>query len=244
MKGPRCRSAIIAAATIALTSSVSSLALAQAQDTTRAIAKNESIFIDGKALTVTNGTAKDDVNSQISRLGAHDLGPGAIIFRANDKLYVVNAPPLPLALNDQDRQRSYGGLNDDRQRSYGGLNDDRQRSYGGLNDDRQRSYGGLNDDRQRSYGGLNERQQSYGGLSDADIARLRAVLADMAADRQRTYGMYDPNYDRQRSYGGMYDGRHDDRQRSYGGMYDPDYLNYKLKKTFEDVWGAAAADKK
>src|SRR5215813_10875565 len=179
MTGPQCKSAIIVATTIALTSSVSSLALAQAQDTTRPLAKNESIFIDGKALTVTQGTAKTDVARQVTRLGAHEVGPGAIIFRANDKLYMVDT----YALNDQERQRSYGGLNDDRQQSYGGLNDDRQQSYGGLNDDRQQSYGGLYDpypssdrnDRQRSYGGLydpypssdrNDRQRSYGGLYD------------------------------------------------------------------------------
>jgi hypothetical protein len=249
MTGPKCKSTIIVATTIALTSSVSSLAIAQAQDTSRTIAKNESIFIDGKALTVTHGSAKDDVSAQITRLGAHDLGPGAIIFRANDKLYIVDAPPLPLALNDQqrsygglnDRQQSYGGLNDDRQRSYGGLNDDRQRSYGGLNDDRQRSYGGLNDDRQRSYGGLNDRQQSYGGMYDRQQS-----YGGLNDDRQRSYGGLN---DRQQSYGGLNDrqqsyGGLNDRQQSYGGMYDPDYLNYKLKKTFEDVWGAAATDKK
>ncbi len=118
MKGPKYRSAIIAAATIALTSGVSSLAVAQAQDTSRTLSKNESIFIDGKALTITNGTSKNDVSAQIAAVGARDIGPGAIIFRANDRLYIVDAPPLPVyALNDQDRQRSYGGLNDDRQRS-------------------------------------------------------------------------------------------------------------------------------
>jgi len=213
------RSAIIVATTIALASSVSTVALAQAQNTTHTIARNESIFIDGKALTVTQGTSKDDVGAQVARLGAREVGPGAIIFRANDKLYIVDAPPLPLYALD-DRQQSYGGLNDDRQRSYGGLNDDRQRSYGGLNDDRQRSYGGLNDDRQRSYGGLNDdRQRSYGGLND---------------DRQRSYGGL--NDDRQRSYGGL-----NDRQQSYGGLNDPDYVNYKLKKTFEETWGSGAA---
>jgi len=186
MTGPKYKSAIIVATTLALTSSVSSLALAQAQQTARSIGNNESVFIDGKTLTITQGTSKDDVAAQVAKLGAQDLGPGAIVFRSGDKLYIVDA------LNDW--QQSYGGLNDDRQRSYGGLNDDRQRSYGGLNDDRQRSYGGLNDDRQRSYGGLNDdRQRSYGGLND---------------DRQRSYGGL--NDDRQRSYGGL----NDDRQRS------------------------------
>jgi hypothetical protein len=44
--------------------------------------------------------------------------------------------------------------------------------------------------------------------------------------------------DRQRSYGGL-----NDRQQSYGGLYDPDYVSYK-KKTFEEVWGSAASDKR
>ena len=73
-------------------------------------------------------------------------------------------------------------------------------------------------DRQQSYGGMYDRQQSYGGLND---------------DRQQSYGGM---YDRQQSYGGL-----NDRQQSYGGMYDPEYINYKLKKTFDDVWGSGAA---
>src|SRR5262249_58925055 len=140
MTGIRSKSTVIVATAIALASGVSSVALAQAQNTSRTIAKNESIFVDGKALTITNGTAKSDVDAQIGRLGARDIGPGAIIFRANDRLYIVDASAPPYALNDADRQRSYGGLNDDRQRSYGGLNDDRQRSSGGLQDEPQRAY--------------------------------------------------------------------------------------------------------
>jgi hypothetical protein len=236
---------MVSAATVGVMSVVSTHAIAQAPP--RNIGNNESVFIDGKALTITQGTAKDDVASKTTNLGARDLGPGVIIFRSGEKLYIVDPSLPPLALND-DRQRSYGGLNDDRQRSYGGLNDDRQRSYGGLNDDRQRSYGGLNDDRQRSYGGLYDRQQSYGGLND-DRQRSYGGLND----RQQSYGgFYDSaaEWRRQQSYGGLYDrqqsygGLNDDRQRSYGGLFDPDYVNYKLKKTFEEVWGSAASDKK
>src|SRR5262245_22937141 len=181
---------MVSAATVGMMSALSTHAVAQAPP--RNIGNNEGIFIDGKALTITQGTTKDDAASKLGGLGARDLGPGAIIFRSGDKLYIIDPSLTPLALNDAnvDRQRSYGGLNDrqqsygglnDRQQSYGGLNDDRQRSYGGLND-RQQSYGGLNDDRQRSYGGLNDRQQSYGGLND---------------DRQRSYGGLN---DRQQSY--------------------------------------------
>ena len=159
---------MVSAATVGVMSALSTHAIAQAPP--RSIGNNESVFIDGKALTITQGTAKDDVASKTANLGARDLGPGAIIFRSGDKLYIVDPSLPPLALND--------------------ANIDRQRSYGGLYD-RQRSYGGLNDDRQRSYGGLN-----------------------------------------------------DDRQRSYGGLYDPDYVNYKLKKTFEEVWGSGPTEKK
>jgi hypothetical protein len=97
-------------------------------------------------------------------------------------------------------------------------------------------------------------------LNDPALDHLRAYLTAMALQRQRAYGMYDPADDRQRSYGGLndrqqsYGGLNDDRQRSYGGLndrqqsygglYDPDYANYKLKKTFAEVWGSAASDRK
>src|SRR5438445_439573 len=104
MTGSRYRSGIIIATTVALTSSVSSLALAQAQDTTRSIAKNESIFVDGKALTLTQGTAKDDVSPQVARLRHREGGLSAVLLRSNDGLYDVG-------------QRPSVGLNDAQQRS-------------------------------------------------------------------------------------------------------------------------------
>ena len=200
---------------------MSTQAIAQVQQTARSIGNNESIFIDSKTLTIAQGTSKNDVTAQIAKLGARDLGPGAIVFRANDKLYMVDTV---YALND--RQQSYGGLNDDRQRSYGGLNDDRQRSYGeaqrrppapctagstttasarraGI----QRRPPALVRRTQRRPSALvrraqrDDRQRSYGGLVD---------------DRQRSYGGL--NDDRQQSYGGL----NDDRQRSYGGGLNDD----------------------
>src|SRR5215475_12695986 len=76
---------------------------------------------------------------------------------------------------------------------------------------RQRSYGGLNDDRQRSYGGASAAELDClrAMLDDPALGHLRTYLNEMAIQRQRAYGLYDPNYDRQRSYGGM----NDDRQR-------------------------------
>jgi hypothetical protein len=146
--------AAIAATVAAMLASASTTALAQ---DTHTLADNEGLFIDGKALTVTPGRAKGDVTSQIGNVSVRPLGPGAIVFRAGDRLYMLDGAPMGAqAMYDPaiDRQRSYGGLSDpypgaDRQRSYGGLSDpypgaDRQRSYGGLSDpypgaDRQRS---------------------------------------------------------------------------------------------------------
>jgi hypothetical protein len=223
MRAATRRLLILSAATIGLISAVSTYALAQAESPARGIGNNESVFIDGKALTISQSTSRDDVTAQIAKLSARELGPGAIIFRANDRLYIVDVPPLPTyALNDPaERQRSYGGLYD------------RQQSYGGLSE--------ADVDRLRII------------LNDPSIDRLRASLAEMAVQRQRSHGMYYPNADRQRSFGGLnhpaldrqrsYGGMYD-RQQSYGGMYDSDYANYRLKKTFDEVWGAGGTEKK
>ena len=64
------------------------------------IANNDSIFIDGRNFTVTPGRAKGEASMQIKALGARDLGPGAIVFRSGEKLYIVSTPlVLPDAHN-------------------------------------------------------------------------------------------------------------------------------------------------
>ena len=80
------------AGTLGLIYSIS--ALAQTPPTPGLIADNESLFIDGSSFTVTPGKAKIDASSLIDLLGAGDFGPGAIIFRSGEKLYVVDAPLL------------------------------------------------------------------------------------------------------------------------------------------------------
>jgi hypothetical protein len=65
------------------------------------IADNDSIFIDGRSFTVTPGRAKGDASTQIKALGARDLGPGAIVFRSGEKLYIASAPLLLPDAHDQ-----------------------------------------------------------------------------------------------------------------------------------------------
>jgi hypothetical protein len=65
------------------------------------IADNDGIFIDGKNFTVTPGRAKGDASTQVGALGARSLGPGAIVFRSGERLYIVSAPLLLPRAQDQ-----------------------------------------------------------------------------------------------------------------------------------------------
>src|SRR5262245_36014623 len=81
-------------AIVGMASIASNLAMAQSQTLPATIADNDSIYIDGKTFAITPGRAKGDTSAQIEALGARDLGPGAIIFRSGEKLYIVAAPVL------------------------------------------------------------------------------------------------------------------------------------------------------
>ena len=92
-------------AIVGIASIVSNLAVAQSQTLPPAtIADNDSIYIDGKTFAITPGRAKGDTSAQIEALGARDLGPGAIIFRSGEKLYIVAAPILVPGARNQAGQ--------------------------------------------------------------------------------------------------------------------------------------------
>jgi len=58
------------------------------------IADNDSVYIDGTTFTITPGKGKGDVSGQVKALDARELGPGAIIFRSGQKLFIIDAPLL------------------------------------------------------------------------------------------------------------------------------------------------------
>ena len=91
-------------AIVGIASMVSNLAVAQSQTPPGTIADNDSIYIDGKTFAITPGRAKGDTSAQIEALGARDLGPGAIIFRSGEKLYIVAAPVLVPGARNQAGQ--------------------------------------------------------------------------------------------------------------------------------------------
>jgi len=59
------------------------------------LASNDGIYVDVKEFKIAKGTAKDGaaVQAQITKLGAREVKDGAIIFRAGDKLYLVDRHP-------------------------------------------------------------------------------------------------------------------------------------------------------
>jgi hypothetical protein len=82
MRNFRRSSRAFIAAMVGLVSGFPTLAAAQSQNVPDTIDHDGSIFVDGKSFKITPGRAKGDASAQIKRLGARDLGAGAIIFRS------------------------------------------------------------------------------------------------------------------------------------------------------------------
>jgi hypothetical protein len=68
------------------------------QDVVGEIANNTGYFVDGKTFKIVKGTSKaDDAAAQFAKLqkmGAKEAGPGVMVFRYNDKLYIVENTPI------------------------------------------------------------------------------------------------------------------------------------------------------
>jgi hypothetical protein len=82
------------------------VATAQSPGAPGTIADNEGLFVDGSAFKITTGKIKSDASIPIEAPGTQEIGPGAIIFRANGRLYIVDAsqglrgsPPDRLSLD-------------------------------------------------------------------------------------------------------------------------------------------------
>ena len=169
----RLRALLIVATASGVMSSAATRAIAEPKDMV-SIADNDSVYIDGRSFNIVPGK---DVSLQIKMLDAHDLGPGAIVFRSGDKLWIANAAPVVPGMSDRygSDRRDYGSdrYGSDR-RDYGSdrYGSDR-RDYGSdrYGSDR-RDYGS---DR---YGADQATQRVY--ISDPEYAqfRLRKAFED------------------------------------------------------------------
>jgi hypothetical protein len=86
-------------AAIGFAASVSKLAVsAQERAQLGPLNASEGLYVDSKTFGIIKGTAKVDPSAQIMKLGAKEVKEGAIIFRAGDKLYLVDADPAAKSL--------------------------------------------------------------------------------------------------------------------------------------------------
>jgi hypothetical protein len=179
--------------------SLSTFATAHAQQTVLAIPDNDSVYIDAKSFQVIPGKGKGDAGAQIKDLGARELGPGAIIIRSGNKLYIAEGQTLRgvvTAYGYDPRQYNPaltggGSIGYNAQFAY----DPRQYNpalTGGGSIGYNQQF--ANDPRQPQYNP---------SLTGGGSPGYNATLMQFA--------------------------------------YDPDYVQYKLKKAFEDHWISASA---
>src|SRR6516164_8385577 len=82
---------IVSVAAVALAVGAGRFSLAQqaSPEVMGELADNQGIFVDGNTFKIVRGAAKGDPTAEIAKMGAKEIGPGAILFRHGDKLYGV-----------------------------------------------------------------------------------------------------------------------------------------------------------
>jgi hypothetical protein len=63
------------------------------QDALGLLGTNEGIYVDTKGFKISKGASKGDASKHVETMGAREVTEGAIIFRAGDKLYIVDGKP-------------------------------------------------------------------------------------------------------------------------------------------------------
>src|SRR5215469_13449781 len=195
-------SVIMSAAVSAVT-----FATAHAQQTSLTIPDNDSVYIDAKSFQVIPGKGKGDAGVQIKDLAARELGPGAIIIRSGNKLYIAEGPTLRgvVTAYAYDPRQYNPALT-------GGQYNPALTGGGSIGYNQQFAY--------------DPRQYNPALTGGGSIGYNQQFIND---PRQ-------PQYDPRLTGGGS---------AGYNATlmqfaYDPDYVQYKLKKAFEDNWISAA----
>jgi hypothetical protein len=223
----RKRTTCVSMPAVTLLSSVSMFATAHAQQTAVAIPDNDSVYVDAKSFQVVPGKGKGDAAAQIRDLGARDLGPGAIIIRSGNKLYIAEGQTLRgvvTAYAYDPRQYNpaiTGG---------GSVGYNAQFAY----DPRQYNpalTGGGSNGYNAQFANDPRSPQYSPSLTGGGSAGYNAMLMQFANDPRSL--QYNPTLTGGGSAG-------------YNAMlmqfaYDPDYVQYKLKKAFEENWIPASA---
>ena len=220
--------------------SVATFATAHAQQTGLTIPDNDSVYIDARSFQVIPGKGKGDSGPQIRDLAARELGPGAIIIRSGNKLYIAEGQTLRgIATAYAYDPRQYnpaltGGQYNPALTGGGSIGYNQQFAY----DPRQYNpalTGGQYNPALTGGGSIGYNQQFINDpqqpqydprLTGGGSAGYNAMLMQFLNDPRQ------PQYDPRLTGGGS---------AGYNAQlmqfaYDPDYVQYKLKKAFEDNW--------
>jgi hypothetical protein len=222
--------------------SVATFATAHAQQNVLTIPDNDSVYIDAKSFQVIPGKGKADAGPQIRDLAARELGPGAIIIRSGNKLYIAEGHTLRGVVAYDPRQYNPnltggGSVGYNAQFAY----DPRQYNpnvTGG---------GSIGYNAQFAY---DPRQYNPNITGGGSIGYNAQFANDPRAPQYNPYltGGGSPGYNST-----LMQFANDPRSPQYnptltgGGSpgynamvmqfaYDPDYVQYKLKKAFEENW--------
>jgi hypothetical protein len=167
---------------------------------------NEALYVDGSTFGLTVGQSKGDVAAELKVLGAHEIGLGAIIIRAGNKLYLATAEDQMVHLYERSlRNFAYDPAQDSAAATGGGS--------AGYNATIRRNY---------AYDPAQDHPAQAGGGSAGYNETARRNFA------------YDPAQDHPAQAGGGSAGYNETARRNYA--YDPDYAQYRLKKEFESHW--------
>jgi hypothetical protein len=222
---------------VTLLSSVSMFATAHAQQTAVGIPDNDSVYVDAKSFQVVPGKGKGDAAAQIRELGARELGPGAIIIRSGNKLYIAEGQTLRgvVTAYAYDPRQYNPALTDPRQYNPaltggGSVGYNAQFAY----DPRQYNpavTGGGSIGYNAQFANDPRSPQYNPSLTGGGSAGYNAMLMQFANDPRS------PQYNPTLTGGGS---------AGYNAMlmqfaYDPDYVQYRLKKAFEENWIPASA---
>jgi hypothetical protein len=223
--------------------SVSTLATAHAQQTVLAIPDNDSVYIDAKSFQAISGKGKGSAGVQIKDLGARELGPGAIIIRSGDKLYIAEGQTLRgvVTAYAYDPRQYNPGLT-----GGGSVGYNQQFAY----DPRQYNPnltggGSVGYNQQFAY---DPRQYNPSLTGGGSVGYNQQFAYDPRQYNPSQTGGGSPGYNQM-----LMQFANDPRAPQYnpsltgGGSpgynatlmqfaYDPDYVQYKLKKAFEDNW--------
>jgi len=221
--------------------SVATLATAHAQQNAVAIPDNDSVYIDAKSFQVIPGKGKGDAAAQIRDLAARELGPGAIIIRSGNKLYIAEGQTLRgvVSAYAYDPRQYNPGLTGGGSIGYNAQFAYDPRQYnpalgGSVGYNQQFAYDPRQYNPNLTGGGsvgynqqfANDPRQYNPNLTGGGSSGYNSMLMQFANDPRQ------PQYNPTLTGGGS---------PGYNATlmqfaYDPDYVQYKLKKAFEENW--------